>query len=67
MKRDTAINVMLLIAGIVLAIALFGAGVLWKRETAKSPKSLSSADVFCSENSVGHRAMNTRYESAVHA
>ena len=30
MKRDTVINVLLIIAGIVLAIALFGAGVLWR-------------------------------------
>lgn len=43
MKRDTVINVLLIIAGIVLAIALFGAGVLWKSGAATSPKSLSSA------------------------
>jgi hypothetical protein len=30
MKRDTVINVLLIIAGIVLAFALFGAGALWK-------------------------------------
>ena len=43
MKRDTVINVLLIIAGIVLAIVLFGAGVLWKRGAARSPKALSSA------------------------
>lgn len=43
MKRDTIINVLLIIAGIVLAIALFGAGVLWKRGAANSPKTLSLA------------------------
>ena len=31
MQRDTAINALLVIGGLVLAIALFGAGVLWKR------------------------------------
>jgi len=30
MKRDTVINILLIIAGIVLAIALFGAGAVWK-------------------------------------
>jgi hypothetical protein len=40
MKRDAVINVLLVIAGIVLAIALFGAGVLWKNGAAKGPKPL---------------------------
>ena len=31
MQRDTVINALLVIAGLMLAIALFGAGVLWKR------------------------------------
>jgi len=35
MTRDTVINVLLIIAGIVLAIALFGAGVFWKGKAAK--------------------------------
>jgi hypothetical protein len=30
MKRDLIINVLLIIAGIVLAVALFGAGALWR-------------------------------------
>jgi hypothetical protein len=34
MKRDTIVNVLLIIAGIVLAIALFGAGVVWRNKTA---------------------------------
>ncbi len=42
MSRETVINVLLIIAGIVLAIALFGAGVLWKMGTEKGPKSLLS-------------------------
>jgi hypothetical protein len=29
-KRDTVINVLLILAGIVLAFALFGAGAFWK-------------------------------------
>ena len=33
MKRDTLINVLLIIAGIVLAFVLFEAGVLWKSKT----------------------------------
>jgi hypothetical protein len=66
MKRETVINVLLIIAGIVLAIALFGAGVVWKRGAARSPRSLSSAHfVFRSENWIGYRAVNTRHESAV--
>jgi len=43
MTRDTVINVLLIIAGVVLAIALFGAGVVWKSRTAKGSSSLSSA------------------------
>jgi len=43
MKRDTVINVLLIIAGIVLAFALFGAGVLWKSGATRSPKPFSSA------------------------
>ncbi len=66
MKRDAVINVVLIFAGIVLAIALFVAGVLWKRGAAKGPRSLSSAHfVFRSENWIGHQPVNTRYESAV--
>jgi hypothetical protein len=42
MKRETVINVLLIIAGIVLAIALFSAGVLWKSRAARSPRSFSS-------------------------
>jgi FtsZ-interacting cell division protein ZipA len=42
MKRDTVINVLLIIVGIVLAIALFSAGVLWKSRAARSPMSFSS-------------------------
>jgi hypothetical protein len=30
MERNTVINVLLIIAAIVLAIALFGAGALWR-------------------------------------
>ena len=30
MNRDFVINVLLIIVGIVLALALFGAGVLWR-------------------------------------
>ena len=30
MKRDTLITILLVIAGLVLAIVLFGAGALWK-------------------------------------
>jgi hypothetical protein len=33
MKRDTLINILLVIAGILLAFALFGAGALWKGKT----------------------------------
>jgi len=39
MKRDAVINVLLIIAGIVLAIALFAAGVLWKRGATRTPRS----------------------------
>lgn len=43
MKRETLINVLLIIAGIVLAIALFGAGAFWK---AKSSPKLSGQLTF---------------------
>lgn len=33
MNRDLVINVLLIIAGIVLAIALFGAGAMWRGRT----------------------------------
>jgi len=36
MKRETVINLLLILAGIVLAIALFGAGAFWKGKS--SPK-----------------------------
>lgn len=42
MKRDTVINVLLIIAGIALAIALFGAGVMWRTTTA--PRRISFLD-----------------------
>jgi len=34
MNRDVVINILLILAGIVLAIALFGAGVAWKSRAA---------------------------------
>lgn len=39
MKRDTVINVLLIIAGIVLAFALFGAGAFWRGKS--TPKKSS--------------------------
>ena len=55
MERDTVINVLLIIAGIVLALALFGAGALWRAGATKSPKSLSSAPSnFLVESGSGH-------------
>ncbi len=42
MTRDTAINVLLIIAGIALAILLFGAGAYWKsKSTPKRPSQLT--------------------------
>jgi hypothetical protein len=35
MKRDTLIILLLVIAGIVLAFVLFGAGVWWKSKTVR--------------------------------
>ena len=49
MKRDTVVNVLLIIAGIVLALALFGAGVLWKGGAAKSPRTISPAALHLSQ------------------
>jgi hypothetical protein len=43
MRRDTLITVLLVIAGIVLAFILFGAGALWRGRTA--PKRSSQTDV----------------------
>ena len=46
MERDTFINVLLIIAGILLAIALFGAGVLWRSGAAQDSKSHSHHSSF---------------------
>jgi len=35
MKRDTVINVLLVMAGIILAFVLFGAGALWRGKGSK--------------------------------
>jgi len=43
MKRDTVINILLIIAGIVLAITLFGAGAVWKGEVQPTRPSVLSA------------------------
>jgi hypothetical protein len=43
MKRDTVINILLIIAGIVLAIALFGAGAVWKGKVEPTRPSVLSA------------------------
>ena len=40
MERNTVINVLLIIAAIVLAIALFGAGALWRGNAAPMRTSL---------------------------
>ena len=39
MKRDVVITVLLVIAGIILAIVLFGAGVFWKGKTSPARSS----------------------------
>lgn len=41
MNRNLVINVLLILAGIVLAFALFGAGVLWKSRTAKTSRQIT--------------------------
>jgi hypothetical protein len=42
MKRALDINVLLIIAGIVLAFLLFGAGAMWKsRVSVRPPSSLA--------------------------
>lgn len=51
MNRDLVINILLVLAGIVLAIALFGAGVLWrgrnptKNSHRETPKTTETADI----------------------
>jgi len=42
MNRDTLISVLLVIAGIVLAFVLFGAGVRWKSKRPAEPPSAST-------------------------
>ena len=39
MKRDVVITVLLVIAGIILAIVLFGAGVFWRGKTSPARSS----------------------------
>jgi len=41
MQRDTVINVLLIIAGIVLALALFGAGAAWRGRAPTAPAKAS--------------------------
>jgi hypothetical protein len=38
MKRDTLMTILLVIAGIILAFALFGAGVFWKGRIGSSDR-----------------------------
>jgi FtsZ-interacting cell division protein ZipA len=42
MKRDTAFNILLIIMGILLALALFGAGAVWKSRMQPSRPSVSA-------------------------
>jgi len=54
MERDIFINVLLIIAGILLAIALFGAGVIWRSGTAQDSKLHSPAPFLLrTESSMG--------------
>ena len=39
MKRDVVITVLLVLAGIILAIVLFGAGVFWRGKTSPARSS----------------------------
>ncbi len=41
MNRDLVINILLIIAGIVLAIVLFGAGAVWRGRTSARPPGVS--------------------------
>jgi len=43
MNRDLAINILLIVAGIVLAIALFGAGLFWRGKMAPKTSGLPKA------------------------
>ena len=53
MKRDTVINVLLIIAGIVLAFALFSAGAFWK---GKSSLKISSQLTFHTDSPISAAA-----------
>jgi hypothetical protein len=55
MKRDTVINVLLIIAGIVLAIALFGAGAFWRGKVA--PKRSSELHIRSSRQHPAERGI----------
>jgi hypothetical protein len=46
MNRDLIISVLLIIAGIVLAIALFGAGAVWKGRSNRHNSALSHETPF---------------------
>ena len=41
-NRDTLITALLVVAGIVLALALFGAGVLWKSKSVSTISRIST-------------------------
>jgi len=54
MNRNLLINILLIAAGIVLAIALFTAGILWKSRTAIKTSGL----VKLQTSEAGHRSLH---------
>ena len=53
MTRDTLITILLVVAGVVLAIVLFGAGALWKSKSARISWAGEIHHPQCGGNDVG--------------
>jgi hypothetical protein len=58
MKRDTLINILLIIAGILLALALFGAGAVWKGRMKPNRPSVS-APAADKDRSLARKKLNS--------
>jgi hypothetical protein len=53
MNRDLVINVLLIVAGVLLAFLLFGAGALWRSKSRpKTSHAVTSSQIVSEESSV---------------
>lgn len=63
MNRNLVINMVLIVAGILLAFALFGAGALWKGKTTPKNSTLTVGNSWLSALAVKRRSLGlTRHD-----